>query len=190
MLSINRKVILLALSSLYLYSFSQKYNAHKHYISAGLTAGRQFPKSFAGGGFAGGGFYLNAFKKQSSVDFCARELISTNPLTQATLLSATFRLPLYKGLFAGIGGSHAHQIGMNHYIEHPVAASTGNHPSIVHSSGFCLESGYLFRPVFEFKKTAVYPIVITSYNHLFTLKESWSLLSVQMGLRLGFSTYR
>lgn len=190
MLRLKQKVVLLSFSSFYLHCSAQEHTTHKHYITAGLIAGRQFPESLAGGGFAGGGFYFDLLGKQAAIDFSVREIISTPPLTQATLLTATFRLPVHKGLFIGIGGSHAHQIGMDHYIEHPVAVSAGNHPSIIHSSGFCIEAGYLFKPIFHFKKAALYPIITTSSIHLFALKESWLLLSTQLGVRLGFNTYQ
>jgi hypothetical protein len=188
----NVKKIMLCLSSSLLpyFSFSQTTVQYKQYVGAGMVVGNQLPSSLMTGVYGSGGFYFHAFNRISSLDFCAKEMLLFHPQQQATVLTITYRINVLKGFFVGFGGAHGHQILMEDYLEHPVAASMGNHERITHTSGVHADLSYVFKPIITEKKFAVYPYFDLAYTHLFSTVVSWPNLTTNVGLRLGFKRWK
>lgn len=170
--------------------YSQATLQHKNYVGAGIVVGNQFPSSPLAGVYGNAGFYFYSFDRVAALDFTAKEVGLLNPQQQGTLLTITYRLNVVKGFYVGVGAAHGHQIAMAHYLEHPVAASMGNHPQIVHTSGLHADVSYVFKPLIHKTKFGIYPYMDIGYTHLFSTTFSWPNLTGSAGLRIGFKRWK
>ena len=173
--------------SLNLACFGQYNNHHKYYIDLGCVGGIQLPQVKSLGVFGGFGFNFIAFNKPSSLDIRFKELYVTKPTDQqATLITLTYRMPIIKGLFIGIGGAHGHQIMAKQFLDEPVTAIMGSNEHIMHATGFNTELGYSFSSLIKNKKIGIYPQVTASYTQLSGHREIFKHLCINTGFKIGF----
>ena len=169
--------------------FSQDNNHHKNYIEIGVVGGTQLPRSPLMGVYGCFGTNFNAFGKPSSIDIRVKENYVSNPEQQATLITFTYRTGIVKGLFAGIGGAHAHQIMMDEFLVHPTSSIGGTNTNIMHSTGFNVELGYNFNSFIKGKYIGIYPNVLLSYTHLFASTQTFQNLTFSAGFKVGLKQW-
>jgi hypothetical protein len=169
--------------------FSQLNNHHKSYIDIGIVGGVQHHNSPLAGVYGSFGTFFMAFDRPSSVDVRVKELYISNPEQQGTLITLTYRVSLVKGLFAGIGGAHGHQVMMDEFMVHTGTSIGGTNPHIMHSSGFNAELGYNFSSFIKNKYLGIYPVVHVAYTHLFMTNHSMPNLTLNAGFRVGFKQW-
>jgi hypothetical protein len=170
-------------------AFSQLNNHHKSYIDIGIVGGVQHHDSPLAGVYGSFGTFFMAFDRPSSIDVRVKELYISNPEQQGTLITLTYRVSLVKGLFAGIGGAHGHQVMMDEFMVHTGASIGGTSTHIMHSSGFNAELGYNFSSFIKNKYLGIYPVVHVAYTHLFMTNHSMPNLTLNAGFRIGFKQW-
>lgn len=185
---INFAVILIAVFSFSKTNIQAQFNnPYKNYVEIGIVGGHEFPKSALAGVYGCFGFNFKSFNRPSAIDIRAKELYYANPEMEGTVLTFTYRLGITKGLYAGIGGAHGHQIDFDEFLTHPISAIGGNNTHIMHSSGYNLELDYNFNPIFTFKKGgSLYPNVMLSYTQLFMMHHTMPDLALNFGIKYGF----
>lgn len=169
--------------------FSQLNNHHKSYIDIGIVGGLQHHHSPMAGVYGSFGTFFMAFDRPSSIDIRVKELYIANPEQQGTLITLTYRISVVKGLFAGIGGAHEHQVMLDEFMTHTGASIGGTSPHIMHSSGFNAELGYNFSSFIKNKYLGIYPVVHLAYTHLFMTHHSMPNLTLNAGFRIGFKQW-
>ncbi len=169
--------------------FSQLNNHHKSYIDIGIVGGVQHHDSPLAGVYGSFGTFFMAFGKPASIDVRVKELYISNPDQQGTLITLTYRMPVIKGLFVGIGGAHGHQVMMDEFMVHTGASIGGTNTHIMHSSGFNAELGYNFNSFIKNKYLGIYPVVHVAYTHLFMTNHSMPNLTLNAGFRVGFKQW-
>lgn len=169
--------------------FSQLNNHHKNYIDIGIVGGVQHHDSPLAGVYGSFGTFFKAFDRPSSIDVRVKELYISNPEQQGTLITLTYRVSLVKGLFAGIGGAHGHQVMMDEFMVHTGSSIGGTNTHIMHSSGFNAELGYNFSSFIKNKYLGIYPVVHLAYTHLFMTNHSMPNLTLNAGFRVGFKQW-
>lgn len=168
---------------------SQENNHHKNYIDIGFVGGMQHHDSPLVGVYGSFGTYFKVFQKPASIDIRVKELYITNPEQQGTLITLTYRTSIVKGLFAGIGGAHGHQVMMDEFMVHTGSSIGGMNPHIMHSSGYNLELGYNFSSLIKDKYVGVYPNVLLSYTQLFMTGHSMPNLTFSAGFKIGLKQW-
>lgn len=168
-------------------SRAQFNNQHRWYIDLGYTGGSLLPYSGTLGVFGGLGFNFIAFNKPSSIDIRAREMYSFKPKNQeATILTLTYRIPLIKGIFIGIGGAHGHQIKADEFINDPVTSVMGSNEYIIHATGYNTELGYSFKSLIKNKSVGIYPHTEISFTQLKGHHETFKYFSINAGFKIAF----
>ena len=168
---------------------AQLNNHHKNYLEIGVVGGGQLPNSGLGGVYGAVGTFFKAFNRPASLDIRVKENYVTNPDQQATLITFTYRISLVKGLFFGIGGSHAHQIKIDDFLVHPVGAIGGTDPHITHTTGYNLELGYNFNSFIRDRYVGIYPNLHIGYAQTFTTHQSFQNLTFNAGFRIGLKKW-
>jgi hypothetical protein len=177
------------MSLIYLTLISQNNNHHKTYIEIGIVGGVQNTSSSIMGVYGCIGTNFNAFGKPSSLDVRVKENYITNPQQQATIITLTYRTGIVKGLFAGIGGAHAHQIIFNEFLVHPTSSIGGTNSHILHSTGLNAELGYNFNSFIKDKYIGIYPNVLISYTQLFASGQAIPNITLSAGLKIGLKKW-
>lgn len=192
MKNVNQLLVIATIVCLSLVSnplFSQLNNYHKNYIDIGIVGGLQHYNSPLVGVYGSIGTFFKAFNRPSSIDIRVKELYVANPDQQGTLITFTYRVSLIKGLFAGIGGAHGHQVMGDEFMTHPTSSIMGTNPHIMHSTGFNAEIGYNFNSFIKDKYLGIYPVVHLAYTHLFMSGHSMPNLTLNAGFRIGLKKW-
>lgn len=187
--NLSAKIGMVCLGLLSSNLFSQLNNHHKNYIDIGIVGGVQHHDSPLAGVYGSFGTFFMAFDRPSSIDVRVKELYISNPEQQGTLITLTYRVSLVKGLFAGIGGAHGHQVMMDEFMVHTGSSIGGTNTHIMHSSGFNAELGYNFSSFIKNKYLGIYPVVHLAYTHLFMTNHSMPNLTLNAGFRVGFKQW-
>ncbi|MDF2448459.1 MAG: hypothetical protein K0R26_963 [Bacteroidota bacterium] len=165
---------------------SQFNNQHKNYIDIGIAGGTQHHNSPMLGVYGSFGTFFYAFGRPSSIDVRVKELYIRNPEQQGTLITLTYRFSLIKGLYAGVGGAHGHQVMIGEFLTHTGSSIGGTNPHIMHSSGYNVEAGYVFRSLIKDSFVGLYPTVQVAYTHLFSASHSMPNVILNAGFKIGF----
>lgn len=169
------------------FAVAQFNNKHKFYIDLGFIGGAQLPQSGVVGVFGGLGFNFNFFNRPSSIDIRAKEMYAYKPTDQqATLITATYRIPIIKGLFVGIGGAHGHQIMSEYFLNDPASSVMGSNEHIMHATGFNSEIGYSFASLIKNKGVGIYPHAEISYTQTGGHHQKFKHLSINAGFKIAF----
>ncbi len=184
-----KTLVLTGLAMVSLQAKSQQNNFHKNYVEAGFLVGNQNSTSGLAGVYGAGGFFFKTFDKISSIDFRAKEVYLNKTETQATILTATYRLTLVRGLYIGLGAAHGHQIAFHDFETSPVSAIGGYNTHIIHSSGYNIEFGYSFNPLLKTTNLNLYPVVNFAFTQLNSAQYVYKTVSANFGLRLGFKQW-
>ena len=184
-----KTLVLTGLTLVCLQGKSQQNNFHKNYVEGGFLVGNQNSTSKLIGLYGAAGFFFKTFDKISCIDFRAKEVYLNKSEAQATILTATYRLTLVKGLYIGLGAAHGHQIAFHDFETSPVSAIGVYNKSIIHSSGYNIEIGYNFNPLLKTTKLNLYPVVNVAYTQLNSAQLVYKTVSANFGLRLGFKQW-
>lgn len=168
---------------------SQENNHHKNYIDIGVVGGVQHHNSAIAGVYGSIGTSFMAFHRPSSIDIRVKEAYISNPDQQGTLITFTYRTGLVKGLFAGIGGAHGHQVLMDEFLIHPTSSIGGTNTHILHSTGFNVELGYNFSSFLRNRYVGIYPNLLLSYTQLFMTNHSMPTLTFSGGIKVGLKQW-
>lgn len=192
MINVNKPLVVALSLSLGLFSkksFSQENNHHKNYIDIGIVGGLQNSNSAIAGVYGAVGTYFKAFGRPASLDIRVKEAYISNPHQQGTLITVSYRTGLVKGLFAGVGGAHGHQVMGDEFVTHPMPSLFGTSTKIMHSSGYNLELGYNFNAFPKNKYVGIYPNLLLAYTQLFMAHHTMGNLTFTAGFRVGLKQW-
>jgi hypothetical protein len=160
-------------------------NMHKNYFEIGLDNGT-YSGSYTGGVYGGAGFFFTSFGKKSALDFRAKENYIVSPEREAGAITVTYRLFLTKGYYVGGGFAHNHEIAIDNYLDDIVGATIGNGKTIIHRSGFAIETGYDFKSFIKNGSFGIYPVTNLCLAYLVRDKEPNPFITLSIGFRFGF----
>jgi hypothetical protein len=178
-------IILVSLICYHTIIAQENNNLHKNYFDIGFNGGT-YSSSFTGGVYGAAGFFFTSFGKPSALDFRVKENYTISPENEVGAITATYRIFFTKGFYIGGGFAHNHEILFNDFLNDAARAVLGTSKYIIHRSGFAIETGYNFKPLFKKDSFGIYPVTNLCFEYMVLDKEPNPLIALSFGFRFGY----